>query len=49
MSRVHEGMLDVSDRYANEQIGTARFVAGYYGRLATLLVLSIFIRRTPSV
>jgi hypothetical protein len=42
-------MLDVTDRYANRQIGTARFVAGYYGRLATLLVLSTFIRRSPTV
>ncbi len=39
--------MDITDRYANRQIGTVRFLLGYYLRLVALALASV--RRSPTV
>ena len=44
MKRIHEGMLDVSGRYSDGDIGVVRWALGYYTRwIAGALVLTTMI------
>ena len=35
---LHEGMMGVTGRYGDREIGTLRFIIGYYGRLLLIVL-----------
>jgi hypothetical protein len=36
---MHEGMMTVTGRYSDGEIGVLRFIFGYYGRLLLIVLL----------